>query len=93
MARAPWCGRRSRPGFPGGLYNHLFYVADVKASGPVMNGNLHVGLDTADFLAVFPLKDDGHARLVGTVREEIEHRGDDLSWNDVSRARARVDAD
>jgi 2-polyprenyl-6-methoxyphenol hydroxylase-like FAD-dependent oxidoreductase len=71
-------------GFPGGLYNHLFYVADVKASGPVMNGDLHVGLDTADFLAVFPLKNDGHARLVGTVRDEIEHRDDDLSWNDVS---------
>ncbi len=49
-----------------------------------MNGDLHVGLDTADFLAVFPLKNDGHARLVGTVRDEIEHRDDDLSWNDVS---------
>jgi hypothetical protein len=25
-------------GFPGGTYNHLFYVADVNARGPVMNG-------------------------------------------------------
>ena len=55
-------------GFPGGTYDHLFYVADVAATGPVMNGELHVALDEADFLAVFPLHDDGHARLVGIVR-------------------------
>ena len=56
-------------GFPGGTYTHLFYVADVDARGAVMNGELHVALDTSDFLAVFPLKDDGRARLIGTVRE------------------------
>ena len=40
-----------------------------RASGPVMNGELHVALDDADFLAVFPLKGDGHARgSIGTVR-------------------------
>ena len=53
-------------GFVGGTYEHLFYVADVKTSGPVANGELHVALDTTDFLAVFPLKADGHARLIGT---------------------------
>ena len=46
-------------GFPGGTYAHLFYVADVEASGPVMNGELHVALDDADFLAVFPMKGRG----------------------------------
>src|ERR1700678_2316491 len=50
-----------------------------------MNGELHVALDPADFLAVFPLKGDGRARLVGTVREEAEHQHEDLSWNDVSK--------
>ena len=30
-------------GFPGGTYEHLFYVADVEARGAVMNGELHVG--------------------------------------------------
>ena len=29
-------------GFPGGTYDHLFYVADIKGSGPTMNGELHV---------------------------------------------------
>jgi 2-polyprenyl-6-methoxyphenol hydroxylase-like FAD-dependent oxidoreductase len=72
-------------GFSGGTYAHLFYVADVEASGAAMNGELHVGLDATDFLAVFPMKGEGRARLVGTVREEAEHRRDDLSWSDVSR--------
>jgi 2-polyprenyl-6-methoxyphenol hydroxylase-like FAD-dependent oxidoreductase len=72
-------------GFSGGAYAHLFYVADVEASGAAMNGELQVALDTTDFLAVFPLKDKGRARLVGTVRPEAEHRHEDLSWNDVSR--------
>jgi 2-polyprenyl-6-methoxyphenol hydroxylase-like FAD-dependent oxidoreductase len=72
-------------GFPGGAYAHLFYVADVKASGAALNGEVHVALDTADFLAVFPLKDEGRARLVGTVREEAENQQDHLSWNDVSQ--------
>jgi 2-polyprenyl-6-methoxyphenol hydroxylase-like FAD-dependent oxidoreductase len=72
-------------GFPGGTYDHLFYVADVQASGAIATGELHVGLDTADFLAIFPLKHDGHWRLVGTMREELGDRRENLSWSDVSR--------
>src|SRR6266542_7092912 len=44
-------------GFPGGVYAHLFYVADVEARGETINGELHVALDRTDFLAVFPLRD------------------------------------
>jgi 2-polyprenyl-6-methoxyphenol hydroxylase-like FAD-dependent oxidoreductase len=72
-------------GFPGGMYAHLFYVADVEASGATMNGELQVALDRADFLAVFPLKGEGRARLVGTVREEAEQQHENLSWNDISK--------
>ncbi len=71
-------------GFPGGTYDHLFYVADVAARGAAMNGELHAALDTNDFLAVFPLKEDGRARLIGTTRADTEHPHDDWSWNDVS---------
>jgi 2-polyprenyl-6-methoxyphenol hydroxylase-like FAD-dependent oxidoreductase len=74
-----------RIGFPGGTYNHLFYVADVDARGTVMNGELHGALDTTDFLLVFPLKDDGRARLIGTVRADAEYQRDDLTWDDVSQ--------
>src|SRR5260370_988689 len=31
-------------GFPGGVYAHLFYVADVEAHGAAVNGEVHVGL-------------------------------------------------
>jgi 2-polyprenyl-6-methoxyphenol hydroxylase-like FAD-dependent oxidoreductase len=72
-------------GFPGGTYAHLFYVADVEAAGAAMNGELHVALDSTDFLAVFPLKGEGRARLIGTVREDSHVQHDNLSWNDVSQ--------
>src|ERR1700730_130482 len=72
-------------GFPGGTYNHLFYVADVDARGGVMNGELHGALDTGEFLIVFPLKDEGRARLIGTVRTDAGHQREELTWHDVSR--------
>ena len=71
-------------GFPGGIYRQLFYVADVQASGPALNGELHVDLDEADFLALFPLSGDGRARLVGTVRDERADQADRLKFEDVS---------
>lgn len=71
-------------GFPGGTYRQLFYVADVEASGPAVNGELHVDLDEADFLAVFPLAGQGRARLIGTVRDERADRADTLKFEDIS---------
>ncbi len=69
--------------FPGGTYQQVFYVADVEASGPALNGELHIDLDEADFLGVFPLKGAGRARLIGTVRDERAERAD-LEFRDVS---------
>jgi 2-polyprenyl-6-methoxyphenol hydroxylase-like FAD-dependent oxidoreductase len=71
-------------GFPGGPYEHIFYVADVEATGSLTNGELHVGLDRSDFLALFPLKQDGHVRLVGTVSDEALTRREKLTWDDVN---------
>jgi 2-polyprenyl-6-methoxyphenol hydroxylase-like FAD-dependent oxidoreductase len=70
-------------GFPGGTYDHLFYVADIEAAGPPMNGELHVDLDEADFLAVFPMKDPGHARLIGSVRDSAAQDHEHLRFEDV----------
>jgi 2-polyprenyl-6-methoxyphenol hydroxylase-like FAD-dependent oxidoreductase len=72
-------------GFPGGTYSHLFYVADVEASGPVMDREIHVALDDTDFLVVFPMKGAGRARLIGTVRQEGEGEQEGLSWDDVTK--------
>jgi 2-polyprenyl-6-methoxyphenol hydroxylase-like FAD-dependent oxidoreductase len=70
-------------GFPGGTYDHLFYVADVEASGPPMNGELHVDLDDADFLAVFPLSDQGRSRLIGSVKDDAAKNHEDLQFASV----------
>ncbi len=74
-------------GFPGGTYAQYFYVADVEATGPVMNGELHVAVDDADFLAIFPLHGGRTARLVGLARAEREGVPERLGWSDV---RSRV---
>ena len=71
-------------GFPGGTYRQVFYVADVEAEGPAIDGELHVDLDEADFLAVFPLAGVGRARLIGTVRDERADHADTLKFEDVS---------
>ena len=71
-------------GFPGGTYRQVFYVADVEAAGRPVDGELHVDLDEADFLAVFPLAGDGRARLIGTVRDERADHADTLKFEDVS---------
>lgn len=82
-------GARSRvrevlgAGFPGGTYDHLFYVADVEAAGPPMNGELHVDLDDADFLAIFPLGASGRARLIGSVRDDAAKDHEHLQIQDV----------
>ena len=86
-------GARSRvreglkTGFPGGTYDHVFYVADVEAAGPPVNGELHIALDEADFLAVFPLQEAGRARLIGSVRDDAAKDNELLQFDDV-RARA-----
>src|SRR4051812_2427710 len=55
--------------FPGGTYTGLFYVADVQARSEVVNGELNVDIEDADFILLFPLKGDGNVRLVGTVHD------------------------
>jgi hypothetical protein len=72
-------------GFPGGTYQRMFYVADVEATGAVANNELHVVIDDADFLLVFPLRDTGTVRLVGTVVANPAAPGSTLTWEDVSQ--------
>ena len=71
-------------GFPGGTYDHLFYVADVEANGEILNNELNVTFDGDDFLVTFPLKSNSHARFIGTVRDD-PNRTTDLTWDNVSK--------
>ncbi|HJQ20723.1 MAG TPA: FAD-dependent monooxygenase, partial [Gemmatimonadaceae bacterium] len=85
-----------RIGFPGSTYEGVFYVADVDASGPAADGELHVELDEADFLAVFPLKGEGRLRLIGPIHlaagdaeptfEDVDRRASDTLHLRVDRA-------
>ncbi|MFT3836457.1 MAG: FAD-dependent oxidoreductase [Myxococcaceae bacterium] len=80
--------------FEGGTYQHLFYVADVDAAGPLIDKELHVSIDEADFAAIFPLHELGRVRLIGTIREDATHKGEKIGWSDISRSvldRLRID--
>ena len=70
-------------GFPGGTYSGLFYVADVDAAGPATDGELHVDLEEADFLAVFPLKGVGRLRLIGPVSWEPDREHREPTFDDI----------
>lgn len=71
-------------GFPGGTYAGMFYVADVETSGPVTDHELHIDLEDADFLAVFPLKKPGHVRLVGVISDVSGGADQSLGFDDVA---------
>src|SRR5262245_30980005 len=76
-------------GFPGGTYTGLFYVADVDAAGPAADGDIHVDLEEADFLAVFPIKGTGRLRLIGPVRWEPSPEHRELTFDDVGERAIR----
>ncbi len=68
--------------FEGGTYKQLFYVADVELAGLEPADQVHVALDTADFVAVLSYG-DGRSRLIGTVQDERAERADALTFADV----------
>jgi 2-polyprenyl-6-methoxyphenol hydroxylase-like FAD-dependent oxidoreductase len=73
-------------GFPGGTYEHMFYVADAQANGPVADHELHVDLDSSDFIAVFPLKGEHRIRLIGSVSVPLGSDQRTPTFADVSAA-------
>jgi 2-polyprenyl-6-methoxyphenol hydroxylase-like FAD-dependent oxidoreductase len=68
-------------GFPGGTYSGAYYVADVEASGPAVDGGAHVDVENEDFAIVFPLKTSGRVRLIGILRDRADGR--EMSFDDV----------
>ena len=58
-------------------------MADIEATGPATNGELHVDLEEADFAIVFPLKGQGRVRLVGLVRGDPADDHQALTFDDV----------
>lgn len=75
--------RKLGAGFEGGTYDQVFYVADVEASGPTANGEVHLALERADFVALLAYDDEGRGRLVGTVRDGRAEAQPSLTFDDV----------
>ena len=82
-------------GFPGGTYSGLFYVADVEATGPVTDEQLHVDLEDADFVLVFPMRGKGRLRIVGNVSNMAPSDGaltlETVRGKAVEHLRLRID--
>ena len=68
--------------FQGAPYEHVFYVADTKMSGPMTPNELHVYLWRGGFHLFFPLRGVDHWRIVGILPEALWHR-DDLTLDEV----------
>ncbi len=73
----------SKMDFKGTTYSQFFYVADVTAAGPNIDQELHLSLDDADFVAIFPLKEKNHIRLIGIADESSKTPDRDFIWDDV----------
>ncbi len=70
-------------GLPGGTYSHVWYVADVDAAGPLTNQEVNISMDSQDVIAVFPMKGDGRARLVGQASENATAAN--AEWQNVNK--------
>jgi 2-polyprenyl-6-methoxyphenol hydroxylase-like FAD-dependent oxidoreductase len=67
----------------GGKRQQVFYVADINGAGPAFNGELHVDLDEAHFLAIFPLAERGRGRLIGALRSEVAAQDEQCAFENV----------
>ena len=69
--------------FTGGPYQHVFYVADTRATGSMAPGELNVYLWRGGFHLFFPMRGDDHWRVVGIVPPELGSR-DSLGFDAVA---------
>lgn len=76
--------------FVGEPYPHVFFVADVSASGSMVQDELNVYLWRRGFHLLFPMRGKDHWRLVGILPEALRQR-DDLRFDDVAPS-VRTDA-
>ena len=68
--------------FPGAPYEHVFFVADTEATGPMVPSEVNVYLWRDGFHLLFPLRGRDHWRIVGILPQALGDRGD-LRFEDV----------
>ena len=69
--------------FPGAPYEHVFFVADVEATGTMVPDDVNVYLWRAGFHLFFPMRGADHWRIVGIVPPALRDRSD-LVFDDVA---------
>ena len=68
-------------GFPGGSYEQLFYVVDVKIARS-FDRDLYINLGEHILTLMFPVRSSGMQRLIGLGPPELSER-DDLKFEDI----------
>ena len=76
---------QSEIGFPGGTYQQIFYVADVMATGAIVNGDLQLCMHDTEFSLAFPVRSSGSIRLIGIVPKEKQNK-EHIEFSDVEAA-------
>ena len=69
-------------GFPGAPYEHVFFVADVQATGSMVADEVNVYLWKDGFHLLFPMRGQDHWRIVGILPAALNDR-DDVRFEDV----------
>ncbi|KAK1148152.1 hypothetical protein N8T08_010794 [Aspergillus melleus] len=71
--------------FEGDTYTQLFYVADIEASGPAMNGEAHVSFNQSDFFLLFAFDAGKTARVGGAIDESrIAKDAAEITFDDLA---------
>lgn len=68
--------------FPGAPYEHVFFVADTEATGPMVARELNVYLWQDGFHLFFPMRGADRWRVIGILPKRLRGR-DDLAWEEV----------
>jgi 2-polyprenyl-6-methoxyphenol hydroxylase-like FAD-dependent oxidoreductase len=74
--------------FPGAPYEHVFFVADTEAVGPMVSDELNVFLWRSGFHLYFPMKGTNHWRVIGILPRELEKA--DVVFDDLIPALLHV---
>jgi 2-polyprenyl-6-methoxyphenol hydroxylase-like FAD-dependent oxidoreductase len=71
--------------FPGAPYEHVFFVADAEATGPMVPEELNVYMWQDGFHLLFPMRGKDRWRVIGILPKRLRGRND-LTWEEVIRA-------
>lgn len=68
--------------FPGAPYEHVFFVADVEATGSMVPSEVNIYFWQEGFHLFFPMRGQDHWRIVGILPPDLRDR-QDITFDDV----------